>query len=120
MPLEEAGDHATVKVGGDSRVTGFDYKPDEPETGTVATEIFVYEPAVLVEVLEELHRELGPEADPGDTGLGDFGEHLLPRLVERGRVVAHAMEGYWKDLGQPAQVPRGPPRLPHRRPGCPR
>ncbi len=101
VPLEEAGDHATIEVGGDSRVTGFAYKPDEPETGTVATEIFVYEPAVLVEVLEELHRELGSEAGLGDTGLGDFGEHLLPRLVERGRVVAHAMEGYWKDLGQP-------------------
>ena len=59
MPLEEAGDHATVEADGTAAVTGFAYKPDEPATGTVATEIFVYDPQVLVEVLEELHRELG-------------------------------------------------------------
>ena len=101
VPVEEAGDHATVVADGEGRVTGFAYKPDEPATGTVATEIFVYDPAVLVEVLEELHRELGAEADEGDTGLGDYGEHLVPRLVDRGRTFAHAMPGYWKDLGQP-------------------
>lgn len=101
VPVGEAGDHATVIADDDGRVTGFAYKPDEPETGTVATEIFLYDPAVLVPVLEELHRELGADADAGDTGLGDYGEHLLPRLVERGRVFAHPMPGYWKDLGQP-------------------
>lgn len=56
---------------------------------------------MLVEVLEDLHRELGAEAGEGDTGLGDYGDHLLPRLVERGRVHAHQLSGYWKDLGQP-------------------
>ncbi len=98
---EEAGHHATVEVGDDGRVTGFAYKPDDPTTGVVATEIFLYDPAVLAEVLDDLHRELGPDAEAGDTGLGDFGEHLLPRLVERGRTVAHAMPGYWRDLGRP-------------------
>jgi glucose-1-phosphate adenylyltransferase len=101
VPLEEAVDHATVVADGDGRVTSFAYKPEEPETGIVATEIFLYDPGVLVEVLEGLHRELGADADEGDTGLGDYGEHLLPRLVERGRTVVHAMPGYWKDLGQP-------------------
>jgi glucose-1-phosphate adenylyltransferase len=101
VPVEEAADHATVEADDDGRVTGFAYKPDPPSTGTVATEIFVYDPVVLVRVLEELHHELGADADAGDTGLGDFGEHLVPRLVERGRVFAHPMPGYWKDLGQP-------------------
>jgi glucose-1-phosphate adenylyltransferase len=101
VPIEEAGDHATVVADDDGRVTAFAYKPAAPSTTTVAAEIFVYDPAVLVEVVEELHRELGPDAGEGDTGLGDYGEHLVPRLVERGRVVAHALEGYWKDLGQP-------------------
>ena len=58
---------------------------------------------MLVEVLEELHRELAgrQRRRAGDTGLGDFGDHLLPRLVERGSDVAHRLDGYWRDLGQP-------------------
>ncbi|WP_395657804.1 glucose-1-phosphate adenylyltransferase family protein [Nocardioides sp.] len=101
VPLPEAVDHATVETDDDGRVTGFAYKPDDPTTGTVAAEIFVYDPEVLVELLEELHRELGADAPEGDSGLGDYGEHLLPRLVDRGKVVAHPIGGYWKDLGQP-------------------
>ncbi len=101
VPLEEAGDHATVEAGEDGVVTGFAYKPDEPTTTTVATEVFVYDPRVLVEVLEQLHRERSAAAEEGDSGLGDFGDVLLPRLVERGRTVVHAMPGYWRDLGQP-------------------
>jgi glucose-1-phosphate adenylyltransferase len=100
VPLHEAGDHAVVEVD-DGRVTGFAYKPDDPASTTIATEILVYDPEVLIAVLEELHAERAREAGEGDTGLGDFGEHLVPRLVERGKVVRHALPGYWKDLGQP-------------------
>lgn len=101
VPIEEAGDHAVVEVDPEGTVTGFAYKPDEPTCGRVATEIFVYSPAVLVDALEELHRALAADSPEGDSGLGDFGEHLLPHLVERGRVVAHALPGYWRDLGEP-------------------
>lgn len=101
VPIEEAGDHATIECDDDGRVTSFDYKPEEPTTNVVATEIFVYDPDALIEVLEELHRELSAESEAGDTGLEDFGDHLLPRLVERGKVVAHPIGGYWRDLGQP-------------------
>ncbi|CUR55804.1 Nucleotidyl transferase [metagenome] len=100
----DAGDHATVEADDDGVVTDFAYKPDEPTTDVVAAEIFAYDPAVLVSTLEELHRELsGGSADrpSGDTGLGDFGEHLLPRLVERGDVHVHRLSGYWRDLGEP-------------------
>lgn len=101
---DDASDHAVVETedgGGAGRVTGFAYKPDEPATDVIATEVIAYDPQVLREVLEELHRELGADAEEGDTGLGDFGDHLLPRLLERGRVHAVALEGYWRDVGQP-------------------
>ena len=101
VPLADAGDHAVLEVDDDRVVTGFAYKPDEPQSTTVATEIFVYRPDVLVETLESLHRELAAGSDEGDSGLEDFGDHLLPRLVERHRVVAHPLPGYWRDLGQP-------------------
>jgi glucose-1-phosphate adenylyltransferase len=101
VPIEDAADHATVETDDDGLLTGFDYKPEEPTTGTIATEVFAYDPVALVEVLEELHRELGGDSDAGDSGLEDFGDHLLPRLVERGRTYAHPLDGYWRDLGQP-------------------
>ena len=103
VPLDEAGDHATVEYDRDGLVTGFAYKPEEPTTGTVATEIFVYQTTLLIEVLEQLHRENTAQAEPGDSGLGDFGEVLLPRFVDRGKCFAHPMPGYWRDLGQPQQ-----------------
>ncbi len=37
----------------------------------------------------------------GDSGPGDFGDLLLPRLVDRGRAYAHRLDGFWRDLGQP-------------------
>ena len=100
VDLGDASDHAVITVEGD-RVVRVDYKPDDPPHGTVAAEIIAYRSDVLLEVLQELHRELGPDAPAGDSGLGDFGDHLLPRLVERGRTGALALEGYWRDLGQP-------------------
>jgi glucose-1-phosphate adenylyltransferase len=61
----------------------------------------VYDAGVLLEVLEELHREWASDPDPDDNGLGDFGETLVPRFVDRGRAVVHPLPGYWRDLGQP-------------------
>lgn len=98
---ERAGDHATIEANRLGRVTGFEYKPERPRTTTVATEIFLYSPDVLIEVLEELHHEMSSDAEAGDTGLGDYGEALVPRLVDRGRVFVHELPGYWRDLGQP-------------------
>lgn len=100
-PGDDAADHAVVAHDEQGRVTGFAYKPDEPVGDTIACEVVAYDPVVLREVLEELHRELGADAEAGDTGLGDFGDHLLPRLVDRGRTVVHRFDGYWRDLGQP-------------------
>lgn len=100
---ENAADHAVVELNRLGRVVSFAYKPDKPRSTTVATEVFVYETDVLIEVLEELHREESAkgENDEGDSGLGDFGDVLVPRLVDRGKAYAHALDGYWRDLGQP-------------------
>ncbi|MGO4957454.1 glucose-1-phosphate adenylyltransferase family protein [Luteococcus sp. Sow4_B9] len=102
MARAEAGNHTVVDVDRDGRVTRVHHKPDEPHTETVASEVFLYEPDVLVETLEELHRKLSPGAPDRDSGLGDFSEHLLPALVDRGQVVAHPLVGYWRDLGRPS------------------
>lgn len=108
----EAAHNAVLEINRRGRVTGFDYKPGKPRGTTVATEIFVYDADVLLRVLGELRVRLsadaaddtadGENADgEADSGLGDFGEHLLPQLVDRGKVYAHAIGGYWQDVGRP-------------------
>lgn len=100
VPKAQASNHAVVRIGDDGRISDFSYKPDEPQTDIVATEIFLYKPEVVLSALEELARELGDEEE-GSSGLEDFGHHLLPRLVEQGNVYDFRLPGYWKDVGRP-------------------
>jgi glucose-1-phosphate adenylyltransferase len=94
VSLDDASNYGTCLVDDDRRVTGFAYKPDEPESDIATTEIFVYKPSVLVEALERL-------AAQSEVGLADFGQTLIPALVERGQVFEYRHEGYWKDVGRP-------------------
>jgi glucose-1-phosphate adenylyltransferase len=96
VPLEEAGDYGVVETDGE-RVAAFDYKPDEPRADEVATEVFVYDARRLLETLDAIMDEEGEDA------LSDFGDALLPRLVERGEARAHPLGGYWKDVGRPSR-----------------
>ena len=102
---KDASDNVVVLAGRDGKVTGIEHKPSKPSSGTVATEIFVYDTEALLATLRDLRRELTPDdpedAAEGDSGIGDFGEHLLPRLVEGGKVAAVPLTGYWRDVGQP-------------------
>ena len=88
---EEASRLGTVTVDDKGLVTGFEYKPEEPQSEIVTTEVFVYDAKVLLETLAEL-------ADEGEE-LSDFGHALLPRLVERGAIFADDLDGYWRDVG---------------------
>lgn len=100
--IGEAKHHTLVDIDDQGRVTAVHHKPGEPHTTSIASEVFLYDAKVLLETLTELEQELGDAAGDGDTGLGDFSHHLLPRLVERGKVIAHELDGYWRDLGRPS------------------
>ena len=104
---KEASDNVAVLTGRGGLVTGLEVKQPRPSTGTVATEIFVYRTDALLEALSTLRAELDDAADGDDSGLGDFGEHLLPRLIETGTVRAVPVDGYWRDLGQPRTYLQG-------------
>jgi glucose-1-phosphate adenylyltransferase len=90
VPVDEAGRFGTVQVD-DGRIVDFAYKPDEPESELVTAEVFVYDAAKLLALVDEL-------ADGGDEA-ADFGDELLPRLVAEGGAHAYPLDGYWKDVG---------------------
>ena len=103
----EAADNVAVLTGRGGVVTDLEVKVSRPSTGTVATEIFVYRVDALLDALTTLRAELDDATDDDDSGLGDFGEHLLPRLIETGTVHAVPIDGYWRDLGQPRTYLQG-------------
>jgi glucose-1-phosphate adenylyltransferase len=94
VPREEAGRFGVVRVGADDRVEEYAYKPDEPASDIVATEVFVFDAPTLLDALEALAEEAGEE-----DGLSDLGDGLLPRLADAGRAVEYRLEGYWRDVG---------------------
>lgn len=86
----DASRYGVVQADG-GRVTGFDYKPEEPQGKLVAAEVFLYDAQVLLDTMELL-------AD-SEAGLQDYGDSLVPYLVEKAAVAEHRLDGYWRDLG---------------------
>lgn len=93
LPRGEDCSRYLVVQGDGHRVRQMDYKPEHPRGRLVGTEVFVYRPRALSAALRELMREGGD--------LGDYGDRLLPRLLDTGTVAEHRHQGHWRDLGTP-------------------
>ena len=89
---EDASRFGVVQTS-DGRVTGYDYKPEEPEGTRIATEVFAFDPTPLLDCLEVL------AADAGEECLEDIGHAALPALVDAGEARDLRHEGYWRDVG---------------------
>src|SRR6476646_5653349 len=60
---KDASDNVVVLARRDGTVTGVEHKPSRPSSGTVATEIFLYDVEVLLRTLHELRAELAGDPD---------------------------------------------------------
>ncbi len=95
VPFDHARRFGNVEVDPDGRVRRFVYKPDEPVSDIAATEVFVFDGPCLLETVDELASRAGGD----DAELEDFGDELIPHLVDRGEVREHRFSGYWRDVG---------------------
>ena len=91
-------DHGVVEAG-DGEVTGFEYKPKKPKTNRIAAEIFLYDADVLLAAMDELMEKQGR--------LEDYGDQLIPFLVQTEKVAEHQLDGYWRDMGTPRSYHQG-------------
>lgn len=91
---ETASRFGVVKVDESGRITGFAYKPENPESDLITTEVFVYNAPKLLEMLDTL---ANPEEEANS--LKDFGHKLVPQLVENGKAFEFRYDGYWRDVG---------------------
>ena len=91
--VDDPSRFGVVEVDGDGRVTGFAYKPDDPAGDLATIEVFAFRTSALLTTLDELRA--------GDEDLADFGDALIPALVDGGKAYEHRFERYWRDLGTP-------------------
>jgi glucose-1-phosphate adenylyltransferase len=104
---EEAPSFGILQVAKDGRITGFVEKPKqnapqipgEPGFCYASMGIYVFETKELVKRLRE------DNAMPEGQG-GDFGHHVIPRMLGHVPIYAHAFKGlpgdeapYWRDVG---------------------
>ncbi|HEY4614803.1 MAG TPA: sugar phosphate nucleotidyltransferase, partial [Citricoccus sp.] len=93
---EDPSRFGVVTVDDDGTVTDYAYKPEDPSGPLVAAEIFLFDVGALGRALRHLTAQ---QDDPEGISLGDYGETILPHLVEQGRVQEYRLEGYWRDVG---------------------
>ena len=91
VPLEQTDRFGIMTTNRQWRVTEFTEKPKARDKGTLASMgIYIFRADVLRERLA---------AGAGQFPDLDFGKHVIPGLIEAGRVFAYPFEGYWVDVG---------------------
>lgn len=91
--VEDPSRYGVIQTKGDV-VTEYAYKPKSPKGQVIATEVFVFKVAALRAACDALVAEGSDGAE-----LGDYGETILPFMVENATVHAYRSDGYWRDIG---------------------
>lgn len=109
VPVEKASSFGVIQSDSDRRITGFQEKPkkptpmpDDPTRAYVSMGNYIFRRDVLLEALARAERKKQH----------DFGAHVIPDLVDSGRVFAYDFatnmipgtqtfeeKGYWRDVG---------------------
>ena len=109
VPVEQASSFGVIVTDSEKRITGFQEKPkkpvpmpDDPEHAYVSMGNYIFRRDVLLESLAKAQRKKQH----------DFGAHVIPDLVDTGKVFAYDFatniipgskgyeeKGYWRDVG---------------------
>lgn len=109
VPLEQASAFGVIETDNENRITGFQEKPKnpapmptDPSRAYVSMGNYIFSRDILVDALADAQRKK----------LHDFGAHVIPGLVGKGKVFAYDFAtnvipgaapyeeaGYWRDVG---------------------
>ncbi|NWF98841.1 MAG: glucose-1-phosphate adenylyltransferase [Nitrospirae bacterium] len=109
VPIEEASSFGVIMSDNEKRITGFQEKPkkpipmpDNPDKAYVSMGNYIFTKDILLEALAKAQRKKQH----------DFGAHVIPDLVDTGKVFAYDFatniipgtmpyeeKGYWRDVG---------------------
>jgi glucose-1-phosphate adenylyltransferase len=92
VPMDEASRYGILDVDDDYRVREFVEKPPKPPGNLASMGVYVFNYAVLEQLLQEDMKRKASNHD--------FGKDILPRMIiENMRVYAYPYGGYWIDVG---------------------
>jgi glucose-1-phosphate adenylyltransferase len=79
---------ATVNASG--KITRFDEKPAAARSALASMGIYIFDRRFLMSTLERMKKSYEDL---------DFGKHIIPDLVDRGKISAFRYGGFWLDIG---------------------
>jgi glucose-1-phosphate adenylyltransferase len=103
----DAGSFGIMQIDGEERITRFVEKPQDPalldtlkiDAGNLAKlnaqnagDLYLASMGIYVFNRDVLDRALGGKHV-------DFGKHIIPALIETGRLFSYVYQGYWEDIG---------------------
>lgn len=77
-------------VNGSGKILRFDEKPTVTESTLASMGIYIFDRTYLINILRRLKKSYDDL---------DFGKHIIPDLVKRGKVSAFRFGGFWLDIG---------------------
>lgn len=106
VPCEEAaGQLGVMTVDENSRVIGFDEKPEKPNSIPGKPGICLASMGNYIFNTEFLYEQLIKDADTTESG-HDFGRNIIPAIIDKYQVYAYpfrdpqtAKQAYWRDVG---------------------
>jgi glucose-1-phosphate adenylyltransferase len=87
---DETGRFGIVVTDEQGRVKQFLEKPKDAPSTLANMGVYVFDAHAMIERLQTLSRE-HPDLD--------FGKHVLPSMVDEGRLYTYPFQGYWVDVG---------------------
>ena len=88
---EEVSRFGVFTLDDDDNIVNFEEKPENPKSTLVSMGIYLFKKEKLIEALDVLIDEIGPELD--------FGKHVLPYFLKNYKVGVYKFKWYWLDLG---------------------
>jgi len=92
VPWEETPRFGVMKTKSDDRIVAFQEKPkQDPISNLASLGIYVFN-------ADMLNRRLREDA-PRQDSMHDFGNNIIPRMIEEDRVFCYEYRDYWRDVG---------------------
>jgi glucose-1-phosphate adenylyltransferase len=86
VPWDQASHFGIGRMDAEGRIDQWEEKPKVPQSNLASMGIYLFRTDYLLKVLTE-------------TGVIDFGQHVIPQAIDRDRVFAYPFSGYWRDVG---------------------